>query len=163
MALSLGPRRVKAPSGTVWRVGRRWLSRDLPKLRRLDADRGADAALESAWYLPGDIDIDLDLDEVGGVLMAIAVAVILVTVAVPLLIFGIELLVVILLLLGSILARTVFGHPWVVLAIPSDGSGTLAWKVTGWQRSGQLIEKVSAELASGATPLPDDPRTPDQG
>lgn len=161
MALSLGSRRVTTPTGTVWRVGRRWLSRDLPKLRRLGADREADAALESAWYLPSDIDIDLD--DLGGVIVAIAVAVIVVAVLVPLLIFGFELIIVALLLLASILARTVFGHPWVVLAIPSDGSDTLAWKVTGWQRSGRLIEKVSTELASGVTPLPDDPRTPDQG
>lgn len=160
MAISLGSRRVKAPSGTVWRVGRRWISRDLPRLRRLSPERETDAALESAWYLPGDIDIDFD--DLGGVIAAIAVTAIVLVVVVPLFIFGIELIVVGLLLLGSILARTVFGHPWVVLAIPSDGSDTLAWKVKGWRRSSHLIEKISAELASGATPLPSDPRIPDQ-
>lgn len=74
---------------------------------------------------------------------------------VPLLLFGIELIVLGLLIAAGIAARGLLGRPWVVQAVPSgDPAGALAWEVRGWRRSSQLIESVSSELASGLTPSP---------
>lgn len=165
MKIRLGSKQVTTPSGEEWSVGRRWISRRLPRLRRLRLDREVEPGLDSGWQLPGDIDLDLDLglDELGVVIVLIVLAALLVLLAVPLLLFGIELIVIGLLIAAGIASRIVLGHPWVVTATPkSDDASVLIWEIKGWRNSGDLIEKVSTELASGATPLPDDPRTPDQ-
>jgi len=40
------------------------------------------------------------------------------------------------------------------VGFPVYAAGTLAWEVKGWQRSGEPIETVAAELAAGPTPSP---------
>jgi len=155
MKIRLGSKRVTTPSGEEWSVGRRWTSRRLPRLRRLRLDREVEPGLDSGWQFPGDIDLDLDLDldELGAVLVLIVLAVLLALLVVPLLFFGIELIVVGLLVAAGVASRIALGRPWVVTATPkSDDTGALIWEVKGWRDSGQLIDKVAAELASGVTP-----------
>jgi hypothetical protein len=115
--------------------------------------KGSEQTLDAAWSIPA-VDVgNLEGLEVliGGVVAAVVVAVIVI----PLLLFGVELIVAGLLVAGSILAHSALGRPWIVLATPSaDPAGALAWEVKGWQRSGELIETVVAELAAGLTPSP---------
>jgi hypothetical protein len=88
-------------------------------------------------------------------IVGIVAAIVIAVIVIPLLLFGVELIVAGLLVAGSIVARSALGRPWIVHATPSaDPTGTLAWEVKGWQRSGELIETVAAELAAGLTPSP---------
>lgn len=153
MRIRVGSRRVKTPSGTEWQVGRQWISRGLPRWRRVRLGEGSEQTLDAAWSVPV-IDVgSFDSLEVllGGIVAAVVIAVIVI----PLLLFGIELIVAGLIVAASIVARSIFGRPWIVLATPSaDPTGALAWEIKGWRRSAQLIEQVAAELAAGLTPSP---------
>ena len=76
-------------------------------------------------------------------------------VVIPLLLFGIELILLGLLVAAGIVGRTLLGRPWVVQAVPSsDAADTLAWRVTGWRRSTRLIDEVAASLEAGLDPAP---------
>ncbi len=86
---------------------------------------------------------------IGCILAGIVVAIIVI----PLLLFGFELIIAGLLLAAGVVARSAFGRPWTVLAVPGDErSVALAWEVKGWRRSTQLIDEVAAELSAGRTP-----------
>lgn len=82
MAIRLGSRRVRTPSGTEWRVGRRWTSRGLPRWRRLHLGQAADRAAEKAWFVPVDVG---SLDDLGLLLGGILVAIVIAVVVIPLL------------------------------------------------------------------------------
>jgi hypothetical protein len=85
----------------------------------------------------------------GGSVAAVVVAVI----GIPLLLFGIELITLGLIVAAGIVARSIFGRPWIVRATPSaNPAGALAWEVKGWRRSARLIDEVATELAAGLTP-----------
>jgi len=153
MGILLGSRRVTTPSGMEWRVARRWSSRRLPRWRRVKLGEGAERTADVAWSIPP-LDIG-GLEDLEALIAVVAVAAILVLVVIPLLLFGIELIVLGLLVAAGIVARSMLGRPWVVQATPSgDSAGALAWEIKGWRRSSQLIESVSSELASGLTPSP---------
>lgn len=71
-------------------------------------------------------------------------------VLVPLILFGVELMIVAIVVVGGVVARSALGRPWIVLAIPkTDPAKALAWEVKGWRRSEELIERVAAELSAG--------------
>lgn len=166
MRISVGSRRVRMPSGVEWRVGRQWSPRRLPRWRRVSLGKGgAEQTLDAVLSIPpvnvGSFESFEAL--IGGIVVAVIIAVIVV----PLLLFGIELIVAGLLLAVGIVARSMLGRPWIVLATPSaNPAGALAWEVRGWRRSAQLIDEVSAELSAGLTPSPvEDPEqvTPGSG
>jgi hypothetical protein len=74
---------------------------------------------------------------------------------VPLLLFGVELIIVGLIVAVGILARALLARPWVIRATPGDdASGTLAWKARGWRRSARVIDEVATALAAGLEPSP---------
>jgi hypothetical protein len=76
---------------------------------------------------PGDV---VSLEGLEALLIAIVVVVVVALVLVPLLLFGLELIVLGLLVAVGIVARSLFGRPWVVLATPSLEPGSaLAWEV----------------------------------
>jgi hypothetical protein len=153
MRLRFGSRRVRTPSGTEWRVARQWCSRGLPRWRRVRIGEDSEQALGVLWSIPP---VDVGGFEGIEVLLAVVVAaVVIVVIAIPLLLFGIELILAGLLVAAGIVARSMFGRPWIVLAASSaDPDGALAWEVKGWRRSGRLIDQVVAELAGGHTPSP---------
>ncbi len=160
MGLRFGSRRVRTPSGAEWRVARQWCPRGLPRRRRLRLGENSEQTLDVLWSIsPVDVgsfeSIELLL---GGIVAAVVIAVI----AIPLLLFGIELILAGLLVAAGIVARSMFGRPWIVHATSSaDPAGALAWEVKGWRRSAQLIDQVVAELAGGLTPSPiEDPERP---
>jgi hypothetical protein len=156
--MQLGRRSVTTPSGDEWRIGRRWISRSLPRWRKMRMGKisPGDAAEAAWWSIPtpdfGDVG---GLDDFAAAIALVVAAVVIALVLIPLLLFGIELVIAGLVIAVGILARGLLGRPWVVQAIPGDrASDSLAWRVRGWRRSGRLIDEVAASLASGLTPAP---------
>jgi hypothetical protein len=144
----LGTRVVEAPNGVRWRIGRRWISRPLPRWRRVGT---GDAASEAAWSLP---DIGAVEDLPAAVMIGVG-AIVFAVVLIPLLLFGVELIIAGLLIASGILARAFLGRGWVVRATPAGGEDrALAWRVSGLRRSARLIDEVAASLARGIQPLP---------
>ncbi len=148
--LGFGHRVIEAPDGLQWRIGRLWINRRLPKWRRVRlGDTASDAA--SVAPLP---DAGLLEDLAGGVAVLVGIVVFAV-VLIPLLLFGIELIVLGLLIALGILGRGLLGRPWVVRATPDGGrGGALAWRVVGWRRSARVIDEVAASLTNGQLPAP---------
>ena len=150
MSLQLGPRRVVAPDGVEWHVGRRWLTRR-PRLGR---PRRGDIASESLFNLGlGWPDFGtLDLGE-GLLLTAAAVAVLLILI--PVLFFGLEPIILGALLAAGVMARTLLRQPWVIEARSTDpltSGRQLEWRVRGWRKSRQLIAQVASDLSAGREP-----------
>lgn len=153
MSIGVGSRRVRTPSGVEWRVGRQWSPRRLPRWRRVRLGEDGERTLEAVWSIPP-VDVG-SFESFGALIGGIVVAVVIAVIVIPLLLFGIELIIAGLLLAVGIVARSILGRPWIVLATPSaNPASALAWEVKGWRRSAQLIEEVSAELAAGLTPSP---------
>jgi hypothetical protein len=155
-----GRRSVTTPAGDEWRIGRRWISRGLPRWRkvRIGKPRAGDVA-EAAWWSisPPDLGDVAALDDFAAVIALIVAAVVVAVVLIPLLLFGIELIIVGLLIAAGILARGLLGRPWIVQATPvGRASESLTWRVPGWRRSGRLIDEVAVSLASGLQPAPSD-------
>jgi hypothetical protein len=133
----IAAKRVTAPDGTTWRVGRRWLPKK-PVLWR--------SKPKPDWFFP---DIGLgDADGVLAVIAVIAVLILLFTVVFPVIVLGIELLLVVVLLVGGIAARLLFRRPWTIRARAGDGR-ELAWRAVGFRRSGRVRDDVAAALALG--------------
>jgi hypothetical protein len=144
-------RTVTAPDGTAWRVGRLWTRRPAPRWRRIRLDG---AASDSGWWLPPAPDGPEELT----LWLALAVgAVVFVVVLIPLLLFGVELILLGAVIAIGILARALLRRPWLVRAEPAAGSSAvLSWDVHGWWRSHRAIEEVSAAIAEGRSPAPVD-------
>ncbi|HEX5853946.1 MAG TPA: hypothetical protein VFY36_12745 [Solirubrobacteraceae bacterium] len=148
MLIQVGARTLRTPSGEEWRVGRRWIGRELPRWRKVRVGKlGNDAAS----YMPGAV----DLEELGLGFAILIGGVVVAVVLIPLLLFGVELITVGFLIAASILGRSLLGRPWVIRAAPVDGGAeALIWKVVGWRRSSRLIDEVATALAAGTTPPP---------
>jgi hypothetical protein len=137
-------RRVKAPDGTTWTVGRSWLGRPWPRARwRL----GRDA--DGLSWMP-----DLDFgDELGAIFLVLAlvlVVILFVVFVVPLLVLAIEVAVAIVLVAAGAVGRVLLRRPWVIAARPNTATiPARAWKVTGWRQSSQVIDDVRTDLAAG--------------
>jgi hypothetical protein len=79
----------------------------------------------------------------------------LAVVVIPLLLFGIELIVLGLVIAAAIVGRALLGRPWIVQARRVGGATpALTWNVTGWRRSARLIDEVAGALADGRDPSP---------
>lgn len=92
---------------------------------------------------------DSPVATIGLLLLAVALAVIVI----PLLLFGIELIVLGFAIAAGIAARGLLGRPWVVQARRVGAQApALIWLVTGWRGSRRLIEEVAAALAEGREP-----------
>ena len=146
--MMFGTRRVKTPSGVVWRVGRSWLERGWPRLFKR-VITGWDAG--DVLRLQGPV-VGFDIE---GWLAALAVVVLVIFVVVPLLLFGIELIVAGIVIAVGILSHLLLRRPWLVVArIEEPGARPMAWAVCGWRRSGQVIDDVAGALQAGREPEP---------
>jgi hypothetical protein len=142
-------RRVVSPSGTEWRVGRVWLARPAPRVRRVWKRDAGDVGWD---WVPFDLGDWADLEAV--ILIAIAL-VLVVFVIVPLLLFGVELIVVGGALAASIIGRLLFGRPWIVRAESLGGTReVLSWRVSGWRGSERAMDEIAQALAAGSNPEP---------
>jgi hypothetical protein len=148
MSIHAGPRRIVAPDGVEWQVGRRWSGRSFGwtwKRRSVAAD-----ALSGLGNGLGDVDF-----QEGGLVVVAVLAALLV--AIPLLFFGIELIILGALLAAGAIGRVLFRQPWVIEARSNDPLSPgrrLEWHVTGWRKSQTLIQKVTSDLAAGREPPP---------
>lgn len=150
MSVQLGPRRVVAPDGVEWRIGRRWLTRR----SRLGRPRHGEIASESLLNV-GSAWPDFSNLDLGEGLLLVAAVVAIALILIPILFLGIELIIVGALLAAGVMARTLLRQPWVVEARSSDSltSGRLLeWRVRGWRKSGTLIGQVASDLSAGREP-----------
>jgi hypothetical protein len=152
----IGAKRVTAPDGNAWQVGRQWVptkptlwrpkKREQPPPDRRGRNTGGS-------LFPG-----LDTFDEGFVIMLALIAVVivvilLVTVVFPILVLGIEVLIVIVLVVGGIAGRLVFRKPWTVRARATDGR-ELTWRASGFRRSGRVRDDAAAAaLALGHTQI----------
>ena|SRR5215472_5106017 len=153
MSSQLGRRKVVAPDGVEWQVGRRWLTRRPHWGRpRRDVSSGSLETVGSA--LPDVANIDFG----EGLLLAAAVVVV-VLILIPVLFFGVELVIVGTLLAAGLVGRTVLRQPWVIEARSTDpltSGRQVEWRVRGWRKSEKLISEVVDDLSSGrALPAPE--------
>ncbi len=143
----IGAKRVTAPDGTRWRVGRRWLP-EWPRFwdRRETGDGG-----DGTWLELGGFD---DAFGIGLALIGIVLLVLLfTTVVVPVIALTIELMVLIALLAGGLVGRLVFRKPWTVRARREGEDRELRWHATGFRRSGRMRDEIAAKLAQGRTDI----------
>ncbi len=146
----MGGREATAPDGTQWRVARVWTERRIPRWRKGSLEGGFE------WLAPDgpDESFVLWLALVVGTIVALVVVI-------PLLLFGIELILLGILIAAAILGRALLGRPWLVRARRlDDAAGAAAWRVVGWRRSERVIEEVASAISAGATPRPLEPAEP---
>jgi len=145
----IGAKRVTAPDGTTWRVGRRWLPHTPTEWRRSRLRLNRDGS----WLS------DLGFGDLGdaialavAILVATAILLFLTTVVFPLIVLTVELVIVLALLMGGLAGRLVFRKPWTIRARAEDGRD-LTWQARGWRRSGRVRDEVAQALALGQTDL----------
>ena len=148
--MQLGARTVSTPQGVGWRVHRVWIERRIPRWRKVDFQG---TASDAAWLTTPETPEELLLWP-AVILGTIVVAVVLI----PLLLFGIELILLGTLIALTIVGRGLLGRPWLVRAEPVDGGGAaIAWRVVGWRRSRRVITEATEALAIGSVPRPAEP------
>jgi hypothetical protein len=148
----IGAKRVTAPDGTTWKVGRRWLP-DKPTLwrrRKRKRDDGSPAEHGNGSDFFPDFGIDEAFVFVLAILAVVVVFVLLTTVVFPILVLTLELLIVLVLLAGVLAGRFLFRKPWTIRARAKDGR-ELSWRASGWRRSGRVRDDAAAALALGHT------------
>lgn len=126
--------KIKTPAGETFRIHRRWL----PWRRRIETTDG----------LSGDVSDLTDLDDP----IALVIAAIL---AIPLLatlafVIG-EVILLLLLLPFFVLARSVFGTPWII-EVTHQRELVHAEQAQGWGASRDLIERLAASINAGELP-----------
>jgi hypothetical protein len=137
---------VATPDGVEWHVGRRWPTRRFGwtwKRRGVAAD-----AVSGLGQGVGGVDIQ------GGALVVVA-ALAAALVVIPLLFFGVELIILGVLLAAGVVSRVFRRQPWVIEATSSDpltSGRQLEWRVVGWRKSLKLIDQVVSDLAAGREP-----------
>lgn len=88
-------------------------------------------------------------------LVVVLLAVLAVLILLPLLLFGVELLMVGILCAAGLVGRALFHQPWVIEATTVNSVGgerRLEWQVRGWRRSQRLIATVVSDLRAGRQP-----------
>ncbi len=156
-------REVRSPHGTVWECfieweGRRPLHR---AFRRLRQHREARARRQASTSSDGALDVASGCLDVLSIIDFIAVAalfagfVALMIVLAPwigLAVFGIvELGIIVVLVAGGFLARTVTRRPWRVVAVNEAGH-LWAYRQVGWFASRELVRQLAEQLESGRDP-----------
>lgn len=70
-------------------------------------------------------------------------------IVVPVLLFGVELIIIGAVLSVGVVSRSLLGKPWTIAAT-RDGTATPAamWRVTGWRASRELIDQICVDLES---------------
>jgi hypothetical protein len=96
---------------------------------------------------------DNPLVALAAVLAVVALVVLAWFFLVPLLLALLDAVILIALALASVVGHVLLHRPWEIEA--SDPERTVAWKVVGWRRSGQVIESAARHLGEGR-PLPAD-------
>ena len=136
--------RVITPDGVEWRVSRKWLTRRVRGTLR-DRVSATTEALSTTSQIPDLGGLDLE----GGVLLLVALAA-LVLIVIPLILFGIELIIVGCAVAIALVGRVALGNPWIVSACRIDRPEQVwEWEVKGWRRSRELTGEISTGLNCG--------------
>jgi hypothetical protein len=120
-------------------------------LRKLRSGTADEIGWEFSDWIPFDIGTWADAETVVVVLVALVLAVF---VLIPVLLFGVELIIVGCLLAASIVSRILRRGPWVVEAERLGGGEILSWTVPGWRRSHRAMKEIAHALAAGSRPDP---------
>jgi len=152
-------RRVTAPDGREWKVGRQWLPARVRIRGRRDDGYDGSGGDSSGDGGDGFLDTMGDffgLDDAGaGILVGFAVlalSALLLVVVFPVIALTIELIILLALFLAGIVGRVVFRRPWHVLARTDDAA--YRWPARGWRASGERVDAVADGLVRGSL-LPD--------
>jgi hypothetical protein len=149
-------RRLTAADGTEWTVGRVWFGQRRMKSwawRRGFGSRLADG--DSGDMIISGLFDGVDLEDG---LVVIAAGIALIFIVVPLLLFGLELIILGIVLGAGLVGRSLFGKPWTVTAAPSgDQTPAAVWRVKGWHRSAQLIDQICTDIEVRGKIVPDFP------
>jgi hypothetical protein len=137
-------RKVTAPDGTRWRVGRQWAPwRVKIRPERPDWTQRGDGG-GGDWFA---------IDDAGAVLVALGILVVLALVflvAWPLVALALEIVLVGLGVLVTAAGRVVLRRPWTVRAeVRGRSDHHHVWTVTGWKASGALVDAAAGALATG--------------
>ncbi len=132
-------RKVRAPDGSKWKLGRRWFPhRDNDRFDVLDTGEFSFPDIGDADDLLGAI-----LLVVFGVIAAVFLALLLFNVVV----LAIEITIIVLGLIIGLFSRVVLRKPWTVFA--KSGPHMVERHVVGWRASRRLIGELAAEVESG--------------
>ncbi len=136
------PRHVIAPDGSGWSVGRLWFGGRRMKSWERRSELGS--RLTDGGSSVFDI---FDGGDVEAALIGIAVILAIVFIVVPLLLFGIELILLGFILAIGLVGRSLFGKPWTVAATRTGEETPVAlWRVKGWRASNELIDHICIDL-----------------
>lgn len=139
----------------VWTVRRRWLPRRLSSGVRARYRRRTRSLRDKHWFDLLDAgDGCGDELPVVGVLIAVVVGVLTLVMLTPMVLFGLEVLLIVLVIVPTAVARFVLRRPWRVEAQSSDGQRR-EWRVKGYQDAGRLRDTLQAEFDLGLDPAPD--------
>ncbi len=96
----------------------------------------------------------LDSTDLWGGLAIIGAVFAIALVVIPILLFGLELILVGVVLAVGLTARIALGRPWTVEAhtVNLEPPRILEWQVAGWRRSNRVRAQVAAQLAGGTNP-----------
>jgi len=120
----LGSRTASTPAGQEWRIARRWVTRSLPRWRRVPPGHAAAEALS--------IPEAGDASDLAATLAIAVGAVVVAVIVIPLLLFGIELVILGFVVAAGLVGRGLLGRPWVIDAGPVDEpTPTYTWEVSG--------------------------------
>ena len=122
--------RVRDSQGVRWSVRRRWL----PWRPRRKMPDG--------WDLGG---ASFDGDDVVSMVINIVMLVVIIPTLVLALLVAVEFLLLLLLLPLWVLARSLFGAPWIIV-VRRDGRILGEEAVRGWTASGRRIAQIAAEV-----------------
>lgn len=144
---------VKAPDGSMWKVGRHWAPRigtetvwgRLTRRFRRTTDVADAVDAEGLLALPD--------EGVGAAIGALVVVAVVVLLAAPLLLAVVDVVIVLLVAVVGVTSRVLLRRPWTVGARRLDGKGSAEWRVSGWRASGALADDVARRLQAGQ-PLP---------
>lgn len=139
--------KVRDPAGTEWDVNRRWFDGF-----RVPRWRGRDPGVDGLDLL-GDLGDAGPLAILGVIVAVIALVLLLAFVALPLLFFGAELVVVLVVTLGGLAGRLVLGHPWLIEA-RVDGRVGARRRVAGWTASREAVTELLTQVRTGAVAVP---------
>lgn len=140
---------VRDPDGRQWRVSVRMLPWR-PRLRwPWSIGRGRKQGSEPRP--DGSIDPSLAADALFfDELVLIGIAVLVALAILPTFIFVIEVVILLVVMIGTVLVRVLFRQPWIVDATADDGTRK-AWKLVGYRTARRAVSDISRLLAQGVS------------
>jgi hypothetical protein len=150
----LGRTVVTDPHGRSWDVGIRWLPRrprwlgwgTRSRRERWARERGDG----SSWLDDLALPLEFADDSLAGLVAVVALALLVFVIwfaVIPIAVLVLDVLFVVVLAVGGVAARLLFGRPWIVEAV-SEGE-RVHWPVVGFGASRRAVRDAAEALAAG--------------